>query len=248
MFGIKAFLNLQKFFMSSYLNYNKYTIKRKTYIAAVESKYTYIVLLNNVSHIGEKGEIIKVKRGYARNLIKDRRAVYATYENIDSYADKEKYKRTQQVHIKKGVEIKKDFEKYFTHLKNIDITIYLDVYKYTNDVSYNLYDFFNYVSNNYELDLTCQNLHKINYYKTMKHYNNNIYEQIYSDISNPNDLIIQNNVIFKYTGIYVIYYFLFMPNAKFLNEILFRIGSLQEYEMLKSEKKDKKMDIVYKIN
>ncbi|GAW81624.1 ribosomal protein L9 [Plasmodium gonderi] len=248
MFRINGFLNLQRAFMSSYLNYNKYTIKRKTYIATVENKYTHVVLLNNISHIGEKGDIIKIKRGFARNLIKERKAVYATYENIDYYADKEKYKRTEHVDSKKGVEIKEDFEKYFTHLKNIDVTIYLDVYKYTNNVSYGLYEFFNYISHNYELDLTCQNLHKINYYKNEEEYKNNIYEQIFSDTSNDNDLIIQSNLIFKYTGIYVIYYFLFIQNAKFLNEIVFRISSLQEYELLKDEKKDKKSEIVYRIN
>ncbi|ANQ09305.1 Ribosomal protein L9 [Plasmodium coatneyi] len=248
MLRISSVFNLQRARMSTYLNYNKYTIKRKTYVAAVENKYTHIVLLNNISQVGEKGEIVKVKRGSARNLIKERKAVYATYENVDYYADKEKYKRTEQVDIKKGAEIKEDFEKYFTHLKNINITIYLDVYKYTNNVSYGLYDFFNYLSYNYQVDLTSQNLHKINYYKNEENYKNNIYEQIYIDTSHYNDLIVLNNSPFRRTGIYVIYYFLFMPNAKFLNEIVFRIASLQEYELLKDEKKNKKAEIVYRIN
>ncbi|SBT36917.1 ribosomal protein L9 [Plasmodium ovale wallikeri] len=248
MLTLRSLFNSQKLFMSSYLNYNKYTIKRKTYVAAVENKYTYVILLNNISHIGEKGEIIKVKRGYARNLIKDRKAVYATYENVDSYADKEKYKRTEKVDIKKGIELKEDFEKYFTYIKNLDITIYLDVYKYTNNVSYTLYDFFNYISINYELDLTIQNIHKINYFQNVEHYNNNINQSIYSDTLNYNDLILQNNVIFKHTGIYVIHYYLFMPSTKFLNEIIFRICSLQEYELLRDEKKDKKVDILYSIS
>lgn len=234
--------------MSTYLNYNKYTVKRKTYIAAVESKYTYIVLLNNISQVGEKGEIVKVKRGSARNLIKERKAVYATYENVDCYADREKYKRTEQIDIKKGAEIKEDFEKYFTHLKNIDVTIHLDVYKYTNNVSYGLYDFFNYLSYNYQVDLTSQNLHKINYYENEESYKNNVYEQIYTDTSRYNDLIVTNNLLFRRTGIYVIYYFLFMPNVKFLNEVVFRIASLQEYELLKDEKKNKKAEIVYRIS
>ncbi|CRH00726.1 50S ribosomal protein L9, mitochondrial, putative [Plasmodium relictum] len=244
---IKYFFNFKKLYMSSYLNYNKYTIKRKTYIAAVENKYTYIILLNNITHIGDKGEIIKIKRGCARNLIKERKAVYATYENVDNYADKEKYQRNQRVDIKKSVLIEEDFEKYFAQLKNIDITIYLDTYKYTNNVSYNLYDFFNYISNNYELDLTHKNLHKINYYKNKEDYSNDKKQQIYSDINNLNDLIIQNNSFFKYTGIYVIYYYLFLPNTNFLNEIIFRISSLQEYELMKDEK-NKKTDIIYSID
>ncbi|SOV18234.1 50S ribosomal protein L9, mitochondrial, putative [Plasmodium gaboni] len=245
---VKSLFICQKNFMSSYLNFNRYTIKRKTYIAAVENKYTYIILLNNITHLGEKGEIIKVRRGHARNLIKDRRAVYATYENVDYYADKEKYKRKEKMNIKKGIIIEEDFEKYFTHLKNIDITIYLDVYKYTNNVlSYNIYDFFNYLSINYEIDITYKNLHKINYYKNTENYHNNKGEQIYSDITNVNDLIIQNNVLFKYTGIYHIYYYLFMPNMKFLNDIIFRISSLQEYELLKQEKNTKKTEIIYSI-
>ncbi|ETB61059.1 ribosomal protein L9 [Plasmodium yoelii 17X] len=249
MLGKQRLFNFQKYFMSSYLNYNKYTIKRKTYVAAVENKYTYIVLLNNIINVGEKGEIIKLKRGHARNLIKDRKAVYATYENIDSYADKEKYKKKEQLDIKKDVEIVADFEKYFTQIKNIDITTYLDSYQYTNNVLYSLYDLFNYVSKKYQLDLTHQNLHKIVYFKNLEEYNNNIItEQKYSDISNYNDLIVQNNIMFNCTGIYVIYYYLFMPNFKFLNNIILRVSSIQEFERLQEEKESKQVDILYSIS
>lgn len=112
-----------------------------------------------------------------------------------------------------------------------------------------MYDLFNYVSKKYQLDLTHQNLHKIVYFKNLEEYNNNIItEQKYSDISNYNDLIVQNNIMFNYTGIYVIYYYLFMPNFKFLNNIILRVSSIQEFERLQEEKESKQVDILYSIS
>lgn len=233
-------------FMSSYLNFNRYTIKRKTYIAAVENKYTYIVLLNNLGTLGEKGDIVKVRRGSARNLIKNRKAVYAIYENIDSFANKEKYKRSEKVDIKKIFLKREDFEKYFFSIKNIDLTIYLETYKYTNKVSYNLYEFFNYISNKCELDLSYKNLHKIYYYKNNQDYENDKKLEVYSDLNDLNDLLLNNNSIFNFTGIYVIHYYIFLPNINFLNELIFRIQSLQEYELLK-EAQSKKTEVVYSL-
>lgn len=49
-----------------------------------------IVLLRNVRGLGQKGQIVDVKRGYARHqLVPKGLAVFATWENIDSYADPE---------------------------------------------------------------------------------------------------------------------------------------------------------------
>jgi len=42
-----------------------------------------VVLLENIKKIGSIGEIIDVKRGYARNfLIANKKALYASKENI----------------------------------------------------------------------------------------------------------------------------------------------------------------------
>eukprot|EP00928_Gymnodinium_smaydae_P087634 TRINITY_DN71876_c0_g1_i1.p2 TRINITY_DN71876_c0_g1~~TRINITY_DN71876_c0_g1_i1.p2 ORF type:complete len:284 (+),score=59.88 TRINITY_DN71876_c0_g1_i1:83-934(+) len=57
-------------------------------------KYLYVagqvpvVLLETVRGVGRKGEIVKVKRGYARHrLVPNGLAVFGTWENIDMYAD-----------------------------------------------------------------------------------------------------------------------------------------------------------------
>ena len=50
-----------------------------------------IVLLEDVSGRGEKGQVVKVKRGYMRNFLYPRRkAVYATPENREQYEDESK--------------------------------------------------------------------------------------------------------------------------------------------------------------
>ena len=42
-----------------------------------------VILLENVKRIGSIGEVIEVKRGYARNfLIANKKALYASKENI----------------------------------------------------------------------------------------------------------------------------------------------------------------------
>ena len=42
-----------------------------------------VILLENLKRIGSKGEIIDVKRGFARNfLIANKKALYASKENI----------------------------------------------------------------------------------------------------------------------------------------------------------------------
>ena len=43
-----------------------------------------VILLENVKRIGQIGEVINVKRGFARNfLIANKKALYASKENID---------------------------------------------------------------------------------------------------------------------------------------------------------------------
>ena len=59
-----------------------------------------IILLENVRKVGSIGEIIDVKRGYARNyLISQKKALFASKENI---------KEVEKIKIELG---KKDFEK-----------------------------------------------------------------------------------------------------------------------------------------
>ena len=58
-----------------------------------------IILLENVKRIGSIGEVIEVKRGYARNfLIANKKALYASKENI---SEVEKIKTDLSKKIKK---------------------------------------------------------------------------------------------------------------------------------------------------
>ena len=66
-----------------------------------------VILLENVKRIGSIGEVIEVKRGYARNfLIANKKALYASKENISevekikedlSKKDNEKKKEAAQI-------------------------------------------------------------------------------------------------------------------------------------------------------
>ena len=60
-----------------------------------------VILLENVRKIGSIGEIIDVKRGFARNyLISNKKALYASKENIKEV---EKIKKWKKEIIKKKV-------------------------------------------------------------------------------------------------------------------------------------------------
>ena len=60
-----------------------------------------VILLENVKRIGSIGEVIEVKRGYARNfLIANKKALYASKENI---SEVEKIKADLSKKIKKAV-------------------------------------------------------------------------------------------------------------------------------------------------
>ena len=66
-----------------------------------------VILLENVKRIGSIGEVIEVKRGYARNfLIANKKALYASKENINevekikselSKKDNEKKQEAQKI-------------------------------------------------------------------------------------------------------------------------------------------------------
>ena len=72
-----------------------------------------VILLENVKRIGSIGEIIEVKRGFARNfLISTKKALYASKENI---SEVEKIKSDLG---KKDAEKKKDAKKILDQIKN----------------------------------------------------------------------------------------------------------------------------------
>ena len=72
-----------------------------------------VILLENLRKIGLIGEIIDVKRGFARNyLISNKKALYASKENI---AEVEKIKSELG---KKDIEKKKEAEKIFERINN----------------------------------------------------------------------------------------------------------------------------------
>jgi large subunit ribosomal protein L9 len=72
-----------------------------------------VILLENLRRIGSIGEIIEVKRGFARNfLISNKKALYASKENI---AEVEKIKAELG---KKDIEKKKEAEKISEQINN----------------------------------------------------------------------------------------------------------------------------------
>ena len=77
-----------------------------------------VILLENVQKLGSIGEIIPVKRGYARNfLIAKKKALFASKENIKE-VDKIKIELN-----KKDLEKKKSAKEIFEKLKNKQFTI-----------------------------------------------------------------------------------------------------------------------------
>ena len=77
-----------------------------------------VILLENLRRIGSIGEIIDVKRGFARNfLISNKKALYASKENI---AEVEKIKSELS---KKDTEKKKEAQKISEQIKNKEYEI-----------------------------------------------------------------------------------------------------------------------------
>ena len=72
-----------------------------------------IILLENIKNLGNIGDVLNVKRGYARNyLIKNNKALYASEKNIN-----EVNKKKAELN-KKDLEVKKDAKKLFNLLTN----------------------------------------------------------------------------------------------------------------------------------
>ena len=68
-----------------------------------------VILLENIKNLGKIGDIVKVKRGYARNyLIKFEKALYASKENIDIVNNKKEQLNKKDLVFQK--EAKKNFE------------------------------------------------------------------------------------------------------------------------------------------
>ena len=74
------------------------SIKRARNLALIQMK---VILLENVKRIGSIGEVIDVKRGFARNfLIANKKALYASKENIKE-VEKIKSELSKKDHEKK---------------------------------------------------------------------------------------------------------------------------------------------------
>ena len=68
-----------------------------------------VILLENIKNLGKIGDIVKVKRGYARNyLIKFEKALNASKENIQIVNNKKKLLNKKDLELKK--EAKNKFE------------------------------------------------------------------------------------------------------------------------------------------
>ena len=68
-----------------------------------------VILLENIKNLGKIGDVIRVKRGYARNyLIKFEKALNASKENIEIVNNKKEQLNKKDLEIKN--EAKKDYE------------------------------------------------------------------------------------------------------------------------------------------
>ena len=77
-----------------------------------------VILLENLSKIGSIGEVIDVKRGFARNyLISNKKALYASKENIKEV---EKIKSELS---KKDQEKKKNFSGFLTIVRILNFLV-----------------------------------------------------------------------------------------------------------------------------
>ena len=77
-----------------------------------------VILLENIKNLGKIGDVLEVKRGYARNfLIKNKKALYASKKNIED-ANKKKDELNS-----KDLEIKKEAKKIFETLNNLTIVV-----------------------------------------------------------------------------------------------------------------------------
>jgi len=78
-----------------------------------------VILLENIKNLGKIGQIVKVKRGYARNyLFKFEKALNASKENIQIVNNKKNELN------KKDIELKKEAKKIFEKLNKKTIKIY----------------------------------------------------------------------------------------------------------------------------
>eukprot|EP00405_Crypthecodinium_cohnii_P018573 CAMPEP_0206464990 /NCGR_PEP_ID=MMETSP0324_2-20121206/27551_1 /ASSEMBLY_ACC=CAM_ASM_000836 /TAXON_ID=2866 /ORGANISM="Crypthecodinium cohnii, Strain Seligo" /LENGTH=296 /DNA_ID=CAMNT_0053937739 /DNA_START=50 /DNA_END=940 /DNA_ORIENTATION=+ len=69
-------------------NHDKPAVTGSSYVFI--KAHVPVVLLDNVKGLGKSGQIVHVKRGYARHfLVPKGLAVFGTWENIDAYADPE---------------------------------------------------------------------------------------------------------------------------------------------------------------
>jgi len=78
-----------------------------------------VILLENIKNLGKIGQIVKVKRGYARNyLFKFEKALNASKENIQIVNNKKNELN------KKDIELKKEAKKIFEKINKKTIKIY----------------------------------------------------------------------------------------------------------------------------
>ncbi|CEM10755.1 unnamed protein product [Vitrella brassicaformis CCMP3155] len=64
------------------------TLSRFRWIPRIKTRFAPVVLKENVKNVGRTGQVVFVKRGYARHyLVPNELAVWGTWENIDEHAD-----------------------------------------------------------------------------------------------------------------------------------------------------------------
>ena len=83
-----------------------------------------IILLENLRKIGLIGDVINVKRGFARNyLIAKKKALYASKENI------KEVEKIKSALGKKDLEKKKEAKQIFEKINDNEMNVYVDIHQ-----------------------------------------------------------------------------------------------------------------------
>lgn len=118
-----------------------------------------VVLLESMRHLGKKGEIVHIKRGYARHfLVPKGLGVFATWENIDEYADPALMEDPTARAHKDGAELKRQPFDWVSEIRLQFVRWARDDHKMLLREPIGVWELLEELSSDHELDLLPSNL------------------------------------------------------------------------------------------
>lgn len=117
-----------------------------------------VVLMRHVRGVGRKGQIVSVRRGYARhNLVPRGLAVYGTWENIDEFADPELVEKAAESVIVQGDRVRLPFD----WINELQLRFVRHAFETSPDIlaePVSVWDILQELSDSHDLDLLPGNL------------------------------------------------------------------------------------------